>query len=364
MRLPPSTAAQPSGGEIVVTGTITRNPAAATASPVVSVTADDIQKRGITTVTEYLQTLSANNAGTIPPSWSSFGFTTGASAPSLRGFNDAYTLVLFDGMRSAVYPLADDTQRNITDINTIPAWSVARIDTLLDGASATYGSDAIAGVVNVITKNELRGLHANGSFGISQKGDGEEKRFSIAYGFGSLAQDGWNVYAGVEWQKNDSLFSRDRGYPFNTGDLSRICGTAEQGCLTNFIRNGIQYDGSYNGFQSSSAVAVQPFDPANCHARKASSTWTRPPLSAGRSSISPVVTATARRLSPCPLSRPPALRGSVPADNVVCQQDRLKQYQMYNAQISRKGGTLRGTKQFGDHEVFASFNYYNTKTYN
>ena len=357
---PPSTAAQPSGGEIVVTGTITRNPAAATASPVVSVTADDIQKRGITTVTEYLQTLSANNAGTIPPSWSSFGFTTGASAPSLRGFNDAYTLVLFDGMRSAVYPLADDTQRNITDINTIPAWSVARIDTLLDGASATYGSDAIAGVVNVITKNELRGLHANGSFGISQKGDGEEKRFSIAYGFGSLAQDGWNVYAGVEWQKNDSLFSRDRGYPFNTGDLSRICGTVDQGCLTNFIRNGIQYDGSYNGFQSSSAVAVRPFDPATVtpDGFDSADALDRFQYLGGCNGDG----TTAFTLSPEILAGPTGL--SAPADGIVCQQDRLKQYQMYNAQISRKGGTLRGTKQFGDHEVFASFNYYNTKTFN
>lgn len=153
--------------EIVITGTISRNPAAATASPVVSVTADDIQKRGISTVTEYVQTLTANNAGTVPPSWSAFGFTTGASAPSLRGFNDAYTLVLFDGMRTAVYPLADDTQRNIVDINSMPNAIVGRIDTLLDGASATYGSDAIAGVVNVITKKEVQGLHANGSFGIS-----------------------------------------------------------------------------------------------------------------------------------------------------------------------------------------------------
>ena len=128
-------------------------------------------------------------------------------------------------MRSAVYPLADDTQRNITDINSVPAWSVARIDTLLDGASATYGSDAIAGVVNVITKSELQGLHGNASYGISQQGDADEKRFSVAYGFGSLANDGWNVYAGVEWQKNDGLFSRDRGRPFNTADWSTICST-------------------------------------------------------------------------------------------------------------------------------------------
>ena len=65
----PTTPPQQAGNEIVVTGTITRNPAAATASPVVSVTADDIQKRGISTVTEYVQTLTANNAGTVPPSW-------------------------------------------------------------------------------------------------------------------------------------------------------------------------------------------------------------------------------------------------------------------------------------------------------
>ena len=139
---PPATDSTTADEEIVVTGSITRNPAAATAIPVVSVTADDIQKRGITTVTDYLQTMSANNAGTVPPSWSAFGFTSGASAPSLRGFNDAYTLVLFDGLRSAVYPLADDTQRNITDINTIPAWSIGRIDTLLGGASATYCASA------------------------------------------------------------------------------------------------------------------------------------------------------------------------------------------------------------------------------
>jgi iron complex outermembrane recepter protein len=353
----PTPPSAPDQGEIVVTGTITRNPAAATASPVVSVTADDIQKRGITTVTEYLQTLSANNAGTVPPSWSSFGFTTGASAPSLRGFNDAYTLVLFDGMRSAVYPLADDTQRNITDINTIPAWSVARIDTLLDGASSTYGSDAIAGVVNVITKSELRGVHGNASYGISQRGDGDEKRFSLAYGFGSLADDGYNIYAGVEWQKNDALFSRDRGYPFNSEDLSGICGTPEQGCLTNFVRNGIQYDGSYLNFQASAASAVQPFDPADV----TPDGFDADDALAG---FQYLAGCNAPGTTPFTLSADQAIPGLTPADNIVCQQDRLKQYQMYNSPITRKGAAIRGTKRFGDHEVFASFNYYNAKTYN
>jgi len=352
---PPPAAANPGGGEIVVTGTITRNPAAATASPVVSVTADDIQKRGITTVTEYLQTLSANNAGTVPPSWSSIGFTAGASAPSLRGFNDAYTLVLFDGMRSAVYPLADDTQRNITDINSVPGWSVGRIDTLLDGASATYGSDAIAGVVNVITKSELQGVHGNASYGISQRGDGGEKRFNIAYGIGSLADDGWNVYAGVEWQKNDSLYVRDRGYPFNTGDLSGICGTEEQGCLNNFIRNGIQYDGTYAGFQSTEAVAVRARSLTGGAIAGVSARYQY--LNGCTGDTTPFQLST-EQLNGTASAR------TAPADGVVCQQDLLKQYRMYNSKTSRKGATLRGTKRFGDHEVFASFNYYNTKTFN
>ena len=164
--------------------------------------------------------------------------------------------------------------------------------------SATYGSDAIAAVVNVITKNELRGLHAEqGSFGVSQKGDGEEKRFSIAYGFGSLAQDGWNVYAGVEWQKNNSLFSRDRGYPFNTGDLSRISRHRGPGLPDQLhpqrhpVRRQLQ------------RLPVElccrgrgTFDPAKLHAGGLAS----PTLSPGYQYLA-VVRATTTAFSPCPL---------------------------------------------------------------
>ncbi len=345
---PPSAAAAPADTkEIVITGTISRNPAAATASPVVSVTADDIQKRGISTVTEYVQTLTANNAGTVPPSWSAFGFTTGASAPSLRGFNDAYTLVLFDGMRSAVYPLADDTQRNIVDMNSMPNAIVGTIDTLLDGASATYGSDAIAGVVNVITKKEVQGLHANGSFGISQKGDAKEYRGSLTAGFGSLADDGYNVYANVEWQKNDPLYSRQRGYPFNTGDLSRLCGTADQGCLFNAVRNGIQYDGSYLGFGATEAAAVRPLDPTTL-----ANAGPYQYLNGCTANTTPVTLTAAQRIA------------NTPTNGIVCQQDRVNQFQMYNAGITRKGGALRATKRFGDTDAFILLNYYNTKTFN
>ncbi|WP_245409690.1 TonB-dependent receptor domain-containing protein [Allosphingosinicella vermicomposti] len=349
-----TTAEESAGEEIVVTGSLLRNPAGATAIPIVSVTADDLDKRGITTVTDYLQTMSANNAGTVPPSWSAQGFTTGASAPSLRGFNDAYTLVLFDGLRSAVYPLADDTQRNITDINTIPAWSIGSVDTLLGGASATYGSDAIAGVVNVITKRDIQGLHGNFSAGISQRGDAGERRGSLAYGFGDLSSDGYNVYIGAEYQKNDALYARDRGFPFNTANVSSICGTAEQGCLFNGILNGIQGDGSYLGFQRTPAFAVRPYNPATVLPTGATAPLGPWQYTGGCNNGTTAVT----------LNGDQAIPGTTPADNIVCQQDALAQFQMYNSEIERKGAAFRATKRFGDSEAFFSFNYYNTKTFN
>jgi len=388
---------QEAGEAIIVTGTITRNPAAATASPVVSVTADDIQKRGISTVTEYVQTLTANNAGTVPPSWSSFGFTTGASAPSLRGFNDAYTLVLFDSMRTAVYPLADDAQRNIVDINSMPNAIVGRIDTLLDGASSTYGSDAIAGVVNVITKNEIQGIHGNASYGISQRGDAKERRISLTGGVGDLSDDGYNVYANVEWQKNDALYSRDRGYPFNTGDLSGICGDAAQGCLFNAIRNGIQYDGSYAGFGATQAAAARPFnstalsftDPGGTVHNFAPGTipignfqylngcgglgsTTLTPAQQG--TVTPTFTQVFEDDGVTPVTDPVTGLDVYTFNNIgytgstgpatVCNEDLLRDYQMYNAKITRKGGAVRATKRFGDTDAFIMLNYYNTKTFN
>ena len=159
-----------------------------------------------------MQTLTANNAGTVPPSWSSFGFTTGASAPSLRGFNDAYTLLCSTACVrrfTARVTTASATSSTSTRFRTS---IVGRIDTLLDGASATYGSDAIAGVVNVITKKEVQGLHANGSFGISQ--NGATRTNTLASADLRLRQprdQGYNVYGNVEWQKNDRLLMRDRG---------------------------------------------------------------------------------------------------------------------------------------------------------
>ena len=98
---------------------------------------------------------------------------------SLRGLTTDSTIVLFDGLRGASYPLADDGTRSFTDLNTIPDAIVDRVDVLKDGASATYGADAIAGVVNVITKREIKGLYGDASAGISTRGDAGEQRLRL-----------------------------------------------------------------------------------------------------------------------------------------------------------------------------------------
>jgi iron complex outermembrane receptor protein len=345
--------AQSSGNDIIVTGSITRNPAAATASPVVSVTAADLQNRGISTVADALQLLSANNAGTAPPSWSSFGFATGASAPSLRGLNDSYTLVLFNGMRTAYYPLGDDGNRTFVDINTIPSSVVDRVDVLQDGASATYGSDAVAGVVNVILKREITGLHLNASGAISQRGDNGERKISATAGYGKLDEQGFNIWVNGEYQKSDPLFLRDRGFPFNTADLSSICGTAAQGCLFNGIRNGIQADGSYGGFASTSVPYVRAYSAAG--ASLGGYQLLNPAL--GCQNLASYTLTAAQRASAGTSA------GQFIAPATVCQEDLQNRYRAYNSNIERKGLNARASIKLGNFgSAYIMANYYNTKT--
>src|SRR5262245_15066007 len=135
--------------EVVVTGSILRRTDAETPSPVTVLSAETLEERGINTVSEAIQRLSANNAGTIQQGWNTgFNFASGANAPALRGLTVQATLSVADGLRMAPYPLADDGQRNFVDLNTIPNAIVERIEVLPGGASSTYGPDASAGVIS------------------------------------------------------------------------------------------------------------------------------------------------------------------------------------------------------------------------
>src|SRR5271156_162399 len=134
---------------ITVTGSHLRRTDTDTPSPVQVISSEDLKKSGFTSTQQVLNNLTANGQGTLSQSFSG-AFASGAAGIALRGLNVGYTLVLIDGHRTAPFPIGDDGVRSFVDISNIPFDAIDHIDVLKDGASAVYGSDAIAGVVNIV----------------------------------------------------------------------------------------------------------------------------------------------------------------------------------------------------------------------
>lgn len=347
----PDQTAQPSE-DIVVTGTLIRNSSTATAAPITTLSSEDFASRGQNTIAEALQTIPANGAGTITRAWNSYGFSSGATAVSLRGLTTGNTLTLFDGQRSAIYPLGDDGQRSFVDLNTIPQAIVDRVDVLQDGASSTYGADAVAGVVNVIVKKEITGIHANASAGISQRGDAGEQRADFTAGYGKLSEQGFNVYVGAEYQRNDALYARDRGYPWNSNDYSHVCNAAGA-CLPNESINGVQADGSFAGLGSTRVPVVQAY----LNGAPVSDTTPFELLNpaAGCRDLK-AITLT-------PDQQAQAADAGTPTGSLVCSQDNVHDYLEEIPQITRWGATAHLTANIGSNaQAYLMGNFYETKT--
>jgi iron complex outermembrane receptor protein len=208
----PATDEASEGQDIVVTGSLFRQTDNATPSPVTTLTTANLDARGINTVQGAIQSLASNNGPALTNSFTANGaFAGGASAVSLRGLSTNSTLVLFDGLRAAYYPLADDATRNFVDLNTIPDDIVERVEVLRDGASSSYGADAIAGVVNVITKRSFNGISGRAEAGISQRGVAANQRLTLTAGTGDLDAKGYNAYVS--------------GFYFRSAALARVART-------------------------------------------------------------------------------------------------------------------------------------------
>lgn len=170
----PASAAPPSrGGEIVITGSRIRHNPLDQPSPIVFIDQSDIQKTGLNSINDVLQRLPSsggglnagnNSSGNIgsPPDGSGVG--AGAAEIDLRYLSSRRTLVLVDGLRYVNGASASGVP-GATDLNSIPASAIERVEVLQDGASAIYGSDAIAGVVNIITKHRQKGFDASAQLG-------------------------------------------------------------------------------------------------------------------------------------------------------------------------------------------------------
>ena len=198
--------------EIVVTGTLIHNVAPIT--PVMTITQSDLIEQGYTTLADAIFDLPQNfqGAGTSPSSNAFNGAggslaaynLTYASGVNLRGLGGSATLVLLNGRR-----LAQTAYGNTVDISQIPVSAIDRVEILTDGASALYGSDAVAGVVNIITKREFSGFEIDGrSTGISH-GKTPDYGADIVGGY-SWGSGG--LVAGADYQKDNPLFARNRSF--------------------------------------------------------------------------------------------------------------------------------------------------------
>ena len=204
-----SAAAQAAPQRVVVTGSLISRTDIETATPVQVITAADIQKSGKTSVAELLSDLAANGAGTLGSGFSG-AFANGAAGVSLRGLSVGSTLVLIDGHRMSPYAIGDDSQRSFVDVSNIPFDAIDSIEILKAGASSLYGSDAVAGVVNIKLKKSFVGTRFATEAGRTQEGGGATQRASLSTGIGDLDTDGYNVFVTAEWRHQGAITVNDR----------------------------------------------------------------------------------------------------------------------------------------------------------
>lgn len=187
-----------------VTGSRIRQVDKETSQPVLVISRADIEKQGFQSVADILQNVTAT--GTPPLSRASplsAGENAGGTFISLRNIGAARTLVLLNGRRLGI------STSGLSDISTIPAVAVERIEVLKDGASSIYGSDAIAGVINVVTRSNYEGAAASAYFGQYSEGDGAITKGDFILGFSG---DKGSLTAAAEWRKEDVVRASDRDY--------------------------------------------------------------------------------------------------------------------------------------------------------
>jgi iron complex outermembrane recepter protein len=194
---------------VTVTGSLIKRADFDTPSPMQVLTATDLVQSGYTSIASVLRDLPANGQGSISQSFRGAA-AGGASGVALRGLTVGATLTLIDGERMVTYPLTDDGQRAFVDLSSIPFSVVDRVEVLKDGASSQYGSDAIAGVVNVILKKSFTGLQVNAEAGETSRHDGATEHVTAIGGIGDLTSDGYNAYLSLEWRHQDEIYVDNR----------------------------------------------------------------------------------------------------------------------------------------------------------
>ncbi len=185
-------------------------------APITVVTAEQIQAAGLTSVPEVLRSLS-QNSGSVQgqQNTTSAQSTPGAQAVDLRGLGPNHTLVLINGRRIADFPLPLNGRSNFTDIGNIPLGMIDRIEVLTGSASAVYGSDAMAGVINFILKKSIDGTIIDYRYGDTERGGGESHKLTLTTGF---ERDAFSGIVGLELLDKRPLWGYERSNQDSTLD--------------------------------------------------------------------------------------------------------------------------------------------------
>ncbi|MDB5934654.1 MAG: hypothetical protein JWQ01_1998, partial [Massilia sp.] len=193
---------------VEITGSAIKRIDAETAVPITVIKMDDLKKQGVTTIEQVMSNLTVSQAQQGTSQVVGLG-TGGASFADLRGIGANKTLVLLNGRR-----LANNAfDSSAPDLNMIPFAALERVEVLRDGASALYGSDAVGGVINFITKKDFRGGTASVGVDSPQHPGGKSKSVNVGYGFGDLDTDGYNVFGVFDHQEQKNISGTQR--PFN-----------------------------------------------------------------------------------------------------------------------------------------------------
>ena len=198
---------------VEVTGSSIKRADGDSALPLQTITREDIAKSGVTTAAELMGKISAaaNNltdGGSIQTG--GFHDQTGFNGANLRGIGVSAALVLLNGRRMANFASPGDDAG--VDLNNIPAAAIYKVEVLLDGASAIYGTDAIGGVINFITRKDFQGVELNAYAGGTQEGGAGKTTASIAAGAGNLDNDGFNIFGVLDFQRTERLSTSQRKF--------------------------------------------------------------------------------------------------------------------------------------------------------
>jgi outer membrane receptor protein involved in Fe transport len=242
--------------QVVITGSRIARSSEDAPSPVTTIGSDELQKIAATNIGQVLSELPAFRASSNPTTNGFGSFNVGAQIVNLRGLGVTRTLILLDGRR-----FAPTTREGSADLNLIPSLLIDRTEMVTGGASAAYGSDAIAGVVNINLKKRLTGLEVEGDYGLTSESDGKRYHFGVAGGTPVLGDRGHLVFGG-EFEKQDGIgncFERDWCRPAqvvtNGGFFNAATGRGNG--QPNFIR-----DDSNAGFWMNSGGVVAGTNPA------------------------------------------------------------------------------------------------------